>query len=123
MPPAMPTSASRASPGPFTTHPITATLIGRSQVFSRSSTRSANPTRSISVRPHVGQEIITGPFSRRPSAFRISNPTYTSSHGSPVSDTRIVSPIPPARITPIPTDDRIVPTRGVPASVIPTCRG
>ena len=55
LPHATPTSASLASPGPFTTQPMTATEMGLSQVLSRSDTRSAKPMRSTCVRPQVGQ--------------------------------------------------------------------
>ena len=58
------------------------------------SARFQTPTLS---RPHEGQAIMTGPRSRRPSAFRISQATLTSSTGSAVSETRIVSPIPSMR--------------------------
>ena len=47
-PPATPISASRASPGPLTTHPITATLIGIFIFKSAFSTLFANPIKSIS---------------------------------------------------------------------------
>lgn len=57
LPPAMPKSASRASPGPFTTHPITATVTGFLMSFRRFSTFEANPLISISHLPHVGQEM------------------------------------------------------------------
>src|SRR5207248_4106647 len=54
-------------------------------------------------RPQLGQAIITGPRSRRPSALRISKAVLTSSTGSAVSDTRTVSPIPSTSSAPIPT--------------------
>ena len=73
-PPATPMSASRDSPGPLTTQPITATLIGlliRSRYFS---TRSASAIRSISTRPQVGQATIVAPRWRRLRPLRISKP-------------------------------------------------
>jgi len=102
-PPATPISASLASPGPLTTQPITATLIGFSTLAIAFSTLLAKVTRSISVRPQVGQEIKIGPFSLNPSDFKISKPTLTSSVTLPVKETLIVSPIPWARRLPIPT--------------------
>ena len=57
----MPQSAAEASPGPFTTQPITATVMGFSTPFNRSSTWFASPIRSIFVRPQVGQDTSSGP--------------------------------------------------------------
>src|SRR5262249_4560242 len=74
-------------------------------------------------RPQLGHAIITGPRSRRPRAFRISNAVLTSSTGSAVSDTRIVSPMPSTRSAPMPTADLIEPEYGGPASVTPRCSG
>ena len=48
---------------------------------------------------------------RRPSAFRISKPTRTSSSGSADSETRIVSPMPAHSSVPMPIDDFTVPVR------------
>ena len=73
-PPAMPISASRASPGPLTAQPITATVSGSLQSCSRSSTCRARPIRSILVRPQVGQETKVMPSRRRPIDFRMSRP-------------------------------------------------
>ena len=53
MPPAIPQSAADASPGPLTAQPITATVMGLSTPFSRSSTWVARPIRSMRVRPQV----------------------------------------------------------------------
>ena len=50
-----------------------------------------------------GQAIMIGPRSRRPSDLRISKAVLTSSTGSAVSETRIVSPIPSTSSAPIPT--------------------
>ena len=66
---------------------------------------------------------MTGPRSRRPSAFRISHATSTSLTGSAVSETRTVSPIPSASSEPIPTALLIEPANGVPASVTPRWSG
>src|SRR5436190_73842 len=119
----MPKSASPASPGPLTAHPITATSNACGYFTSRSSTtraRFSTPTLSL---PHDGHAIITGPRSRRPSALRISHATSTSFTGSAVSETRIVSPMPSMSRAPIPTALLIEPANGVPASVTPRCRG
>ena len=63
MPPAIPQSAADASPGPLTAQPITATVMGLSTPFSRSSTWEARPIRSMRVRPQVGQETSSAPVS------------------------------------------------------------
>ena len=47
----------------------------------------------------------------------------TSSTGSAVSETRIVSPIPSTSSAPMPTALLIEPENGVPASVTPRCSG
>ena len=78
---------------------------------------------STSARPQDGHAINTGPRSRSPRAFRISNPAFTSSSGGAASDTRIVSPIPRDRIAPRPTADLTVPPHAVPDSVMPTWIG
>src|SRR5674476_977670 len=54
-PAAMPRSASRASPGPLTTQPITATWMGRLRFPSASWTALATAMTSISARPQLGQ--------------------------------------------------------------------
>ena len=87
------------------------------------STSSATARTSTRVRPHVGQLVTDGPGARRPSARRISNPTFTSRSGSSVSDTRIVSPMPSESRMPSATDERTVPGRNVPASVTPRWSG
>ena len=61
-PPAMPRSASFASPGPLTTQPMTAILRGRSMFWQRVSTASARLARSICVRPQVGQLTMSTPL-------------------------------------------------------------
>ena len=70
-PPAIPTSAAAASPGPFTAQPITATVIGSVYPASRRSTSSAMGIRSMLVRPQVGQAIRSGPSFRSPAARKI----------------------------------------------------
>ena len=55
--PAIPISASRASPGPLTAQPSTATLRGALMFEIYSSTSFAIFIKSISIRPQVGQEI------------------------------------------------------------------
>ena len=121
----MPTSASRASPGPFTTQPITATRIGTVN-FSRSIamfTFCVSSRTFTSARPHEGQATRSRPRFRSPNDRRMIVPALTSSTGSSVSDTRIVSPIPSARSVPIPTA-LFRPPMGIgPASVTPRCSG
>ena len=68
----MPQSAAEASPGPLTTQPITATVMGLSTVFSRCSTWLAREMRSMRVRPQVGQDTSSAPSFRIPAAFKIS---------------------------------------------------
>ncbi len=71
-------------------------------------------------RPQVGHAISTGPRSRRPSAFRISQATFTSSSAWKVERLiRIVSPTPSASSVPSPTADFRDPDHLVPASVMP----
>src|SRR5688572_18514089 len=122
-PPATPMSAARASPGPLTSHPITAMWISSLRVRNSSSTSLASFTRSTSARPHDGHDTNVRPPLRSPSDFRISMPTRTSSVGSADRDTRIVSPMPCERTAPRPTADLMVPTPGVPASVTPRWNG
>src|SRR5207253_10702284 len=74
-------------------------------------------------RPHDGHAIRIGPRSRKPSDFRISHATFTSSTGSAVRLTRIVSPIPSASSAPRPIALLIAPVDGGPASVTPRCSG
>ena len=79
--------------------------------------------KSIFVLEQVGQEIKSIPSFKSPSERKISFPTLTSSTGSPVKETLIVSPIPFAKIIPSPTEDFMVPLKLGPASVIPKCKG
>ncbi len=73
LPEAMPTSASRASPGPFTTHPMTATRMG-TENRSRSMaafTRRVSSSTFTSARPHDGQATRSRPRLRSPDDCRI----------------------------------------------------
>ena len=54
---------------------------------------------------------------------KISFADLISSTGSPVRETRIVSPIPWLKISPSPMEDLIFPASSVPDSVMPTCNG
>ena len=91
-----PPARSRRSPSPRPRTPA-----GTSR--RRSSTTTARLSTPTLSRPHDGHAIITGPRSRSPSAFRISQATSTSFTGSAVSETRIVSPIPSISSEPMPT--------------------
>src|SRR5262245_27148722 len=122
-PPATPMSAARASPGPFTSQPITAMWISSLSPLNSASTSRASLTRSTSARPHDGQATKVRPPRRSPSDLSTSIPTRTSSVGSAESETRMVSPIPSLSSAPSPTADLIVPTPGVPASVTPRWKG
>src|SRR2546427_3257638 len=106
-PPATPMSAARASPGPLTSQPMTAMWISSFSPRNSSSTSFASLTRSTSARPHEGHETKVRPPFRRPSDFKMSIPTRTSSVGSAESETRIVSPMPSERSAPRPTADLI----------------
>ena len=75
------------------------------------------------VRPQVGQAMRFTPPFRSPAAFRIFLAAQTSSTGSAVSVTRMVSPMPRQRSPPMPMADFTMPMAGVPASVTPRCRG
>ena len=87
------------------------------------STWLASWIRLICVRPQVGQDTTSTPPWRSPSVFKINLADLISSNGSPVRETRIVSPIPWCKINPSPMADLILPLMIVPASVIPTCSG
>src|SRR6266542_962901 len=123
LPEATPMSASRASPGPLTMQPITATRSGASISPIRSSTALARLNTSTSARPQDGQATRSSFLGRRPRAPRIALPTLTSSTGWAVSDTRMVSPMPSASSAPMPTVDLMMPSLGVPASVTPRWSG
>ena len=105
----MPRSASRDSPGPFTTHPMTATEIGALTVASLRETSSAIPMRLTWQRPHVGQLTSSGCSRRMPSEDSRSHATLTSSTGSAVSERRMVSPMPCSSRMPTPTQFLTVP--------------
>ena len=108
-----------ASPGPFTTQPITDNVIG---VVICSNLFSSSPTVFITLkfwRAHDGQEIILTPLCLKFRDLSILNPTLISSTGSADSETLIVSPIPAQSKDPIPIEDLIVPGIIPPASVIP----
>ena len=60
---------------------------------------------------------------RNPNVRRISFADLISSTGSPVRDTRMVSPMPWLKIRDRPMADLILPLFTVPDSVMPTCRG
>ena len=102
-PPVMPISVSRASPGPLTTQPSTESEQRRLDVLQPLLERLApcGSRRSPAARSD-GQETTRTPRVRRPSAFRISKPTRTSSSGSAESETRMVSPIPAHSRLPMP---------------------
>lgn len=100
--PAIPISASRASPGPFTAQPSTATLIGTCSVEMYSSTSLAMLIKSISIRPQVGQEISVAALDARPNDFNSSRATFTSSTGSALNEIRSVFPMPLLKIAPRP---------------------
>ncbi len=123
LPEATPRSASRASPGPLTTQPITATRNGTSMPVSPAVTSSASLYTSTCARPHDGHDTISRPRCRNPSDCRICRPTFTSSTGGADNDTRIVSPIPCDNSAPNATADLIVPWNAGPASVTPRCSG
>src|SRR5438445_4837646 len=113
-------SAWRASAGPFTTQPITATVIGTLSLAMYASTALTVGTMSYSRRPHVGHAISVGLSLRKARVLRISWATRTSSRGSDVaSETRIVSPIPSLNKIPSPTELRMLPASTGPDSVTP----
>ena len=63
-------SASRASPGPFTAQPRTATLMGAFIFEIYSSTSFAMLIKSISILPQVGHEINVAAFEDSPKSLR-----------------------------------------------------
>src|SRR5579885_2851145 len=73
------------------------------------------------VRPQPGQAVTCGVKLRMPSDCRICWPTRTSSVRSPpgagVSETRMVSPMPSCRSTPIAAEEATMPLAPMPASV------
>src|SRR4026208_889967 len=81
-PPAIPKSASPASPGPVAARPVTATSNAWGYARRRSSTTRARFSTPTLSRPQDGQAIITGPRPRRPSALRLPHPTSHSFTGA-----------------------------------------
>ena len=79
--------------------------------------------KSISIRPHVGQEINVAALEARPNAFSSSLATFTSSTGSALKEIRKVLPMPLLRSAPKPAALLIVPEKRVPDSVMPRCKG
>src|SRR5699024_5401999 len=108
---------------PFTTHPITATVMSDSIFCKNASISFAIGIRSICVLPQVGQATNVGDFLYNLQSFKISFATFISFIGSSLKDTLNVSPIPSLNSTPSPILDFIVPLNSVPASVIPICNG
>ena len=120
----MPRSAWRASPGPFTTQPMTATWSGIWRDSKASMACEAMENTSTSARPQLGQAIrSTLRRSRRPIASSNCRPARASSTGSAVSEYLMVSPIPSASRAAMPAVDLTSPTGGGPASVTPRCSG
>ena len=108
-PPVKPMSVISASPGPLTTQPMIDSDIGVLMCSSRFSSASTVLITSKPCRAQDGQEMMLTPRWRRPSDFRISKPTFTSSTGSAERLTRIVSPIPAQSRLPMPIADLTVP--------------
>lgn len=79
--------------------------------------------KSISIRPHVGQEINVAALLAKPNDLRSSRATLISSTGSADNEIRNVLPIPREIIAPNPAADFTVPANNVPLSVIPKCSG
>ena len=122
-PPVTPISVKAASPGPFTTHPITDNVIG---VLICESFSSRILTVFITSKPclaHEGQEIILTPLFFKFKDLRISFPIWTSLTGLSDKETLMVSPMPSNNNVPSPIDDFILPGIKLPASVIPKCKG
>ena len=112
-----------ASPGPFTSQPMTATFMGVLIFLSRESTSLESLTTSMSALPQLGQATRTAPSFRSSSALSISKPVVTSSLGSSLRETLMVSPMPSYRRAPRPMALRMLPDLAVPASVMPSGRG
>ena len=126
------------SPGPLTTHPMTATCIvstpGREDLHTGICSRryvwmsSAMCWKNVDVvRPHPGHAVTWGAKLRRPRDWRICCATSTSSDRSPfglgVNETRIVSPIPLASRIASAAALATWPFMPIPASVSPRCSG
>ncbi len=123
LPEATPRSASRASPGPLTMQPITATRIGAVMSLSPSVTALASWITSTWERPQLGQEMMSNLRGRNPMYSSSLQPTFTSSTGGADSETRIVSPMPSASSAPNARQLLMVPCQDGPASVTPRCSG
>ena len=134
----IPISAFRASPIPFTIHPMTAICVLSNPLYFRDHSGIFSRIRSFTyfariwnlselVRPHPGQLTICGSKDRNPIDWRISRQTCTSSDleapGSGVSETRIVSPIPCSRSIESAAEDELTHFVPDPASVRPRWRG
>ncbi len=119
LPKAIATSAPFASPIAFTAQPITDILSGAFMCFVRSSIVLIASTKSYSIRPQVGQDIIFSPSLLRPLALKILFATLISFSNSPVIDTLIVSPMPLYSKYPSPNELFTALFNNVPASVTP----
>jgi hypothetical protein len=111
-PPVKPMSVISASPGPFTTQPMIDRLIGVLDVLQPLFQRldGLDHVEPLPRAGRAGNDLHAA--WRRPSDFRISKPTFTSSTGSADSETRIVSPMPNHSRLPRPMADFTVPTSG-----------
>ena len=124
LPAAIPRSASRASPGPLTTQPMTAICNGIFLSANAACARLATSMTSISARPQLGHAIkSTFLRSRKPSDSSNCLPARASSTGSAVRLYRIVSPMPSMSNVEIPAVALISPPGSGPASVTPRCNG
>ena len=124
LPAAIPRSASRASPGPFTTQPITAICKGSFLSSNAFIALLATSITSTSALPQLGHAMrSTFLRSRNPSASSNWRPARASSTGSAVRLYRMVSPIPSKRSVAIPAVAFTKPAGGGPASVTPKCKG
>ena len=124
LPEATPRSASRASPGPLTTQPMTATRSGTSMP-SRPAVTSLGQRVDVDLGAAAGRagDDLEPALAQVRATRRIWMPTLTSSTGGADSETRIVSPMPSASSAPKATADLIVPWNAGPASVTPRCSG
>ncbi len=133
----MPMLAWRDSPGPFTTHPITARvmfsapgwLIFHSGIRPRTwfcTTLASSWKNSDVVRPQPGQAVTIGVKARWPVVCSNSCATITSWvrgwPGSGVSEMRMVSPMPSCSSTDSAAAEATMPLLPMPASVRPRCR-
>ena len=100
LPEATPRSASRASPGPLTTQPMTATRSGTVRPFQTGGHLVGEGVDVDLGAPARRARHDLQTARRRPSDSRIWLPTLTSSTGGADSETRIVSPMPSASSAP-----------------------